>query len=285
MPALDRGFGGRLNYQPAPAKYRKRDATCVELVPLSEPTGLDAFVLGRDEIARFAFPLSSPFFPAFLEAKPDRVRLEVIFIDDTRQELACKEFKKEIQALHAFYGDRRYPLHPPMQILVETVASAKPNIDAAGTVNELPIPYQEGSPGPISQDERLGIVLQLFHCIWNHLAATQRLHYVVRPRETVKGKTFEQIKALTFEVRVDRLVSHLSIGEVVALFKLIADQIAKIKDAQGNQKDPNQQEHQSLITLNPSDDEIVQTLGNITIGDPELGPIRLRLGAPQAESA
>ena len=84
MAGLQAGFGSDFGYTPLEGSTQ---TLVVNLIRLSPPNSPEGYVLERDDVCRFFYPLPMPPTILALRAKPEQVWIEVRFFDDTEQTL------------------------------------------------------------------------------------------------------------------------------------------------------------------------------------------------------
>ena len=83
LAAFERGFQFPLGQSDNPTLPVAR--LYIQLIPLSKPTNDDGFVLERDDVTRFHFPIAVPPLPIFLRAPSEDVQVTATFFDGSSQ--------------------------------------------------------------------------------------------------------------------------------------------------------------------------------------------------------
>lgn len=118
-------------------------------------------------------------------------------------------------------------------------------------------------------------LLRVYKLIYSNWVTTNGFQYVVRPSHAVAGKPIDEIRDARFWVGVHDGGEGgvFTLGELIGLFRLIADQVAQIRKAQqaGSSASGGTPSYQSDVNVNPPDDMIEKTLKQIRFAEP--GPV------------
>jgi hypothetical protein len=151
MGGFRQGFGGDFGYTPLEGSTQVMD---VRLIPLSRPNSQEGYVLNRDDVARFFYPLPMPSTTLALRAKPENLSIVVEFFDDTEQVLLTGQPVKDVlESLFHVYQKRPGNLNVPIQIAVRVKSTTPPGPEMADLIgkvnpNYVPMakPADESSP-------------------------------------------------------------------------------------------------------------------------------------------
>lgn len=133
MRGLQHGFGADMGYTPVPGSTQTLDVT---LIPLSRPNSPEGYVLSRDDVARFYYPLPWPPTTLALEAQPEALSVTVRFFDGAeRSLLSGQDVKRVLDTLYQTYRERPGELKVRMEFGVRVQTTTLPSVDMIGKVN------------------------------------------------------------------------------------------------------------------------------------------------------
>jgi len=149
MGGLQQGFGADFGYTPLEGSTQTMDVT---LIPLSRPNSQEGYVLNRDDVVRFFYPLPMPSTALALRAKPENLSIMVEFFDDTEQVLFTGQPVKDVlESLFHVYQKRHGQLKGPIQIAVRVKSTTPPGpemADLIGKVNPNYVPMAKPTDEP-----------------------------------------------------------------------------------------------------------------------------------------
>jgi len=153
MDGFQQGFGNGLEYTPVPGSKQTMDVT---LIPLSRPNSQEGYILNRDAVVRFFYPLPMPSTMLALRAKPENLSIVIDFFDDTEQELLRgRSIMDVLESLFHFFQKRPGRVNVPIKIKVRVKSTTRPGpelADLIGTVNQAAVPVvKEGDGQPTSE--------------------------------------------------------------------------------------------------------------------------------------
>lgn len=141
MKGMQQGFNSDFGYTPVPGMA---ETLGVELIPLSQPNSTEGWVLDRDDVARFFFPLPTPATTLALKAKPEDVSIAVRYFDDSEETLLTGEqVTNTLSTVMAAHGSQPGSLNCPIEYDIRVRSSTPVDMSAYGKVNENYIPMAE----------------------------------------------------------------------------------------------------------------------------------------------
>jgi hypothetical protein len=146
------GFGNDLGYTPVEGT---RQTLAVKLIPLSQPNSPEGYIVERDGVCRFFYPLPLPPTTLALRAQPEDVSMGVEFFDGSeRTLLRGRAVQDVLETLYEVY--RNQPGHLKLRISVSVRGTSKtpPNVNMQGKVNQHYAPMAE--PGPMTPPKQEG---------------------------------------------------------------------------------------------------------------------------------
>ena len=123
----------------------------IELIPLSKPSSAGGFVLNRDDVCRFFYPLAAPSTPIILRVKPEQVLLKVTYFDESVEQIHLNQNLHDlIKSMAEIHREDWGSLKVPIHIEVIAISETMPKVDAIGKVNSKPITFgnSENNDGP-----------------------------------------------------------------------------------------------------------------------------------------
>jgi hypothetical protein len=156
MGGLQQGYGADFGYTPLPGSTQTMDVT---LIPLSRPNSQEGYVLNRDDVARFFYPLPLPSTTLALRAKPENLSITVEFFDDSEQViLTGQPIKDTLEGIFHVYQKRHGHLNVPITIGVRVKSITPPGpemSDLMGKVNPnyVPIAKPDDASSPAKPEE------------------------------------------------------------------------------------------------------------------------------------
>lgn len=119
----------------------------MNLVRLSPPNSPEGYVLERDDVCRFFYPLPMPPTILALRAKPEQVWIEVRFFDDTEQTLLTgREVQDVLDSVYQVYKERPGHVNVPVSMGVRVKSTTPPKVDMQGKVNPNYVPMAQPDP-------------------------------------------------------------------------------------------------------------------------------------------
>jgi hypothetical protein len=143
MKGMQEGFDSNLGYTPLPGSSQ---TMVVKLIPLSRPNSPEGYVLNRDDVCRFFYPLPMPPTTLALQAKPENLSMGVTFFDDSEQTLGLKgqEVQHVLKDLFEMFRERPGQLNPAIaveiSVQVKSTTLPKDIANIIGKVNPKYIP-------------------------------------------------------------------------------------------------------------------------------------------------
>jgi hypothetical protein len=143
MGALQEGFGTDFGHSPAPGS---RETLISDLAPVSAPNAPEGFVLNRDDVCRFFYPLPVPSTKLALDAKPEDVAMTVEFFDESEHTLVEGGIiQRNLRDMMSMYGSRPGKFKGEATFAVRTLVTKLGTADAVDTVNVNPIRFGKAS--------------------------------------------------------------------------------------------------------------------------------------------
>ena len=141
------GFGTDFGLSPVPGSTQ---TLTVKLIRLSPPNSPEGYVLNRDDVCRFFYPLPFPPTMLALRAKPEQVSVGVELFDGTQQTLLSgRDVQVILESVFEVYKDQPGRLNVPIGVSVRATSTTLPKVDMVGKVNPNYAPMVEPEP-PIS---------------------------------------------------------------------------------------------------------------------------------------
>ncbi|MBL9164626.1 MAG: hypothetical protein JNL18_18000 [Planctomycetaceae bacterium] len=141
MKGMQQGFGTDFGYTPIPGMA---ETLGVQLIPLSRPNSAEGWVLDRDDVARFFYPLPIPATTLALRAKPEDVSIAVRYFDESETTLLSGDQVTQIlETVMAAHGKQPGSLNGPIEYDVRVRSSTPVDMSAHGKVNENYLPMAE----------------------------------------------------------------------------------------------------------------------------------------------
>lgn len=152
MGGFQQGFGADFAYTPLQGSTQTMDVT---LIPLSRPNAQEGYVLNRDDVARFFYPLPMPSTMLALRAKPEHLSMVVEFFDDSEQVLLTGQpIKDVLESLFHVYQKRPGHVNVPIRLSVRVKSTTPPGpemADLIGKVNPNYVPVAKPTDEPSQQ--------------------------------------------------------------------------------------------------------------------------------------
>ncbi|HEU5408871.1 MAG TPA: hypothetical protein VFU48_13970, partial [Nitrospira sp.] len=151
MGGFQQGFGADFGYTPLEGSTQMMVVT---LIPLSRPNSQEGFVLSRDDVARFFYPLPIPATTLALRAKSENLSIVVNFFDDTEQMLLMGQpIKDVLEGVFHVYQQRHGHLNVPIKIAVRVKSTTRPGPEMADLIgkvnpNRVPMATPADEPSP-----------------------------------------------------------------------------------------------------------------------------------------
>lgn len=212
----------------------------IPLIPDSERTNEHGFILERDDIAKFHFPLAVPAIPIFLKAPSEEVRITAELFDGTalvlRKGLGLQEYLRDM--LKA-YGNLPMSIKPDLRISV--TVSAESFLDVSGMlgrVNEAAIDFdrsetrEEPIIGENFTEERIHKCVQLHESIWENWEKTKSLQYKVIPDSPVDLQNPENSSEVSFAFGINEPDHTIKLVDLLVIFALFARRVELLRSAQ-----------------------------------------------------
>src|SRR5207244_13034977 len=86
--AFQKAFGSYFGYLPSRASDDPKPSLSIRLLPISQPTADDCFVLQRDDMCKFFLPAAGPLSP-FVESPSENVTIQIRLLDGT-DKIVCQ---------------------------------------------------------------------------------------------------------------------------------------------------------------------------------------------------
>jgi hypothetical protein len=156
MGGFQQGFGADFGYTPLEGSTQTMDVT---LIPLTQPNSQEGYILNRDDVARFFYPLPMPSTTLALRAKPENLSIAVEFFDDTEQVvLTGRPIKDTLEGVFHLYQKRYGHLNVPITISVRVKSTTPPGPEMADLIgkvnpNYVPIAKPDDAPSPAKPEE------------------------------------------------------------------------------------------------------------------------------------
>lgn len=139
LPAFQKAFGTDFGYRSVPSS---EPVFVIELIPLSQPNSGKGWVLERDEVCRFFLPICCPALPNSIDAPSESVTIKVAFQDGSEHVvLQGMTIQSQVKGLIEVWGQAVQSLKVPLNVRVETITGAPPDISIIGTTNPNPLRF------------------------------------------------------------------------------------------------------------------------------------------------
>jgi len=121
----------------------------VKLIPISEPSNKDGYVLERDDVCRFILPIQIPILPEFAKAPSEDVSICVKYInDDEIIVMKGLEVQEAIRGLIDMHGNLPMNLKIPLSIALTVSTKTPPDSSSlVGKTNPNPIEFHGRNEG------------------------------------------------------------------------------------------------------------------------------------------
>ena len=152
MGGLQTGFGSDFGYTPLEGSTQ---TLLVDLIRLSPPNSPEGYVLERDDVCRFFYPLPMPPTMLALRAKPEQVWVAVRFFDDTEQTLLTgHEVQDVLDSVYQVYKENPGHVNIPVNIGVRVKSTTPPKVDMQGKYNPnyAPMVHPDPPDSPTPED-------------------------------------------------------------------------------------------------------------------------------------
>lgn len=144
MAGIQKGFGSDFGYIPVEGVKETFLAT---LIPMSPPNASDGYILNRDDVSRFFYPLPLPSTTLILQAKPEDVSAEITFFDGSEQTvLSGQVIQNTLQSVFDMFHQRPGVFRGTIQFRVRGQSKTPPTPDMIGKVNANYLPFAESGP-------------------------------------------------------------------------------------------------------------------------------------------
>jgi hypothetical protein len=144
MRGIQQGFGTDFGYTPLKGSPQTLG---VSLIPFSPPNSPEGYVLSRDDVCRFFYPLPMPPTTLALRAKPEQVSVGVRFFDDTEQTLLTgREVQDVLDSVYQVYKEKPGHVNVPVTIKVRVKSTTLPKVDMQGKCNPNNAPMVQPDP-------------------------------------------------------------------------------------------------------------------------------------------
>jgi len=153
MGGFQQAFGTGVVYTPLPGSTQ---TMVVTLIPLSRPNSQEGYILNKDDVTRFFYPLPLPATTLALRAKPENLSVVVEFFDDTEQTVLSGEPIKDVLAnLFRMFQHRHGQLNTPIQLAVRVKSTTPPGPEVADLIGKVnPNYFPMAKPGaPLPEDD------------------------------------------------------------------------------------------------------------------------------------
>ncbi len=269
LAAFEHGFQFPLGQSDNPALPAAR--LHIQLIPLSNPTNDDGFVLERDDVARFHFPIAVPPLPIFLRAPSEDVQVTAIFFDGSSQilqnGLRVQEMLREAIDVYS-----SLPMQLKSQLTMSVTVSAERLPDAGnmiGTLNPNDVTFTESQQPIIEAEftrERMERCLSILDEIWNHWSTSKTLQYVVIPSQKIDLDNPHTAMGATFSIGVTSPTHNIGLVDLLVVFSILGQSAAAARSI-----DPNGAKEfsvQSRITTSYTSAQASAMLRQIALSPP-----------------
>jgi len=139
MAQFQKGFDKSFDHSPVEGSS---ETLAVDLVPISPRNSPEGYVLNRDDICRFFYPLPLPSTTLALNAKPDDVAIMAVYFDDSEQPVVAGEtVQSNLKGMMDVYRERPGQFLGRLNMSVRALVTKLPSPDPIGKVNAKPIDF------------------------------------------------------------------------------------------------------------------------------------------------
>jgi hypothetical protein len=206
----------------------------IPLFPASKPTNENGFILERDDVASFFFPIAVPVLPLFLKAPSEDVQVAATFFDGSNQVLGQGLLVQEMlrDVLEAS-GSLPMQLKVPMSMNITVSAEKLPDTGAIiGKLNPKAIRFHKPQEAMIEAEfteERMAKCTSIFREIWNNWSQSKTLQYVVVPSQKIDTDNPSKAIGATFQIGVAEPVHTIGLVDLLVVFSILSQQTAAAK--------------------------------------------------------
>ncbi len=232
LAAFERGFQFPLGQSVNQALPVAR--LSIQLIPLSKPTNDDGFVLERDDVAKFLFPIAVPPLPVFLNAPSEDVQVTATFFDGSSQVLQKGlHVQRLLRDVIEAYSTLPMQMTSELTMSVTISTEQLPDLgNKIGTLNSNPISFVDHDEPLISADftkQRMEQCVSIFGEIWDHWCTSKSLQYVVVPSQKIDVDNPQTAIDATFGVGINSPTRAIGLVDLLVVFSLLRQQSAAAK--------------------------------------------------------
>ncbi len=231
LAAVERGFQFSFDQSDNPALPARLH---IPLIPLSKLTNDDGFVLERDDVARFHFPIAVPPLPIFLRAPSEDVQVTATFFDGSSQVLQKGlSVQKMLRDVVDAYSSLPMRLNSQLEMSITVSTDRLSDTgNLIGTLNPNAIDFSE-SHQPIIEakftKDRMEQCVSIFGEIWNHWSTNKTLEYIVVPSQKIDLDNPHTAMDATFGIGVTSPTHNISLVDLLVIFSILGQQAATVK--------------------------------------------------------
>jgi hypothetical protein len=135
ISAFEQGFGASFGYTPLEGSTQTMDVT---LLALSRPNSQEGYILNRDDVVRFFYPLPLPSTTLALQAKPVDLSMTVKFFDDSEQSILAGQPIQDLLAdLFRVYQHKPGEFNGTISIGIRVKSTAPPGPEWAELIGKV----------------------------------------------------------------------------------------------------------------------------------------------------
>ena len=204
------------------------------LFPASKPTNENGFILERDDVAHFFFPIAVPVLPLFLKAPSENVQVTATYFDGSveilKQGLLVQEMLRDLlEASGSFPMQLKVPMSMNITVSTEKIPDTGAMI---GKTNPKTICFDKSKEPMIETvftEERMAKCTSIFREIWNDWMRNKILRYVVVPSQEVDTDNPSKAINATFQIGVTEPAHTIGLVDLLVIFSIISQQTAAMK--------------------------------------------------------
>ena len=133
MGGMQAGFGTDFGYTPMEGS---KQVLIVDLIPMTKPHSQEGWVLNRDDVCRFFFPLPNAATTLGLRAKPEDLSIVVTFFDDSEHTvLSGREVQQVLESVFEVYREQAGQFKGTLSFGVRVTSLTPPKVDMIGKTN------------------------------------------------------------------------------------------------------------------------------------------------------
>ena len=232
LAAFEKGFQFSLGHSDNSALPVAR--LQIELIPLSKPTNENGFVLDRDDVAHFFFPIAVPPLPVFLRAPSEDVQVTATLFDGTSQ-ILHKGLRVQEMVRDVIDAYSSLPMQLKTQLKMSVTVSSERLADMGnqiGALNPQEINFSQSRQPVIEAaftQERMENCLSLFREIWNHWSTSKTLQYIVVPSREIDIDNPHTAMDATFGIGITSPTHNIGLVDLLVVFSILGQQAAAAK--------------------------------------------------------